>query len=542
DVAFESLAALSLDRILKGQQVYIVEQLLQFGDHNLGHGELTNIIEEVYQNSTNGYSFSRASRDDFEASQELSVALEFIGHVKKEGDQSALKVELESAFELAQQLHQSENEFYATLGGSVLDSLRTLSAAFPTEEEHENPANELTPTPYTDLSDLYAKLVRPNRHDFDFDPDNRYIKRQLRMLLTKRRRELDQWLTRITYYIPEQREIFNRYKLPQDLVFLSVIESGLNPRAYSRAAAKGMWQFIYSTGKLYGLKRTYWKEERYDPVLAGQAAARHLRDLYDQFRDWELAIAAYNSGAGRVLSAIRRGRSRNFWKIRRYLPRETRDYVPIFYAMLSILKNPREYGIRRVQHVEPIQYDVVTLPEATDLQVLAQCARSSVKELRHLNPSLRRNTSPPEKDFAFRVPKGSGATFKAKYAALDVSQRRLASSTHRVKHGETLFDIALAYGMDHKQLAALNNMGNSRTIYPDQVLKVPANSGRRLASANLDPNRYEKLLYTVQSGDTLSEIAEYKFKTRASQLRRWNDLSYYDKIYPGQKLVVWVKK
>lgn len=543
DLAFESLATLSLDRILQGRQVYMVEQLTEYGDHELTRTELVNIIEEVYRNSTNGYDFSAASRNDFVSGRELSVTLDFMRHVKKDNDPLTLKVELESALELAEQLRQSENEFYATLGGSVLDSLRALTSVLPAEEKPETRPVRIADGKEIDLEKLYEKLVRPSRNDFDFDPNNRYVKRQVQVLLTRRSKELRKWLARITYYMPEQREIFARHRLPKDLVFLSVIESGLNPRAYSRAAAKGMWQFIHSTGKLYGLKRTYWKEERYDPTLAGEAAARHLKDLYRDFGDWELAIAAYNSGAGRVSSAIRRARSRNFWKARRYLPRETRDYVPLLYAMLAILKHPEDYNIKEIKHLAPIQYDTIELPQSTDLDILAACAGTDVKEIRHLNPSLLKHATPPEKDFALRIPKGASTNFEAKYAQLDVYQRQPIHATHKVKRGESLFEIAVRYGISHRQLAALNNMGKNRTIYPGQVLKIPAdNAEKRIASVNLDSKYYRKHVYTVQNGDTLGEIAENKFKTRASQLRRWNDLSYYDKIYPGQRLVVWVKK
>ena len=433
DLVFSSLATLIRSNVLAGQDVALITQLHKFVEDSINEKQLILIIEDIYRNSTNGYDFSISSRQDFETSKRLSVAMDFIHFIKEENDLFALRTELEAAIEIAEQLRQSENEFYATLGENILDSLVFESSIFPFEAEPETVEKVQMDKAF---SSLYLKLVRPDTFDFKFNVNNKYIKRQIKMLTKNRRYELNNWLARITKYIPKQREIFNANNLPKDLVFLSVIESGLNPRAHSRKAAKGLWQFIYSTGKSYGLKRNLWKDDRYDPVLSGNAAVQHLSDLYKRFKSWELAIAAYNSGVGRVSSAIRKGKSRNFWMIRKYLPRETREYVPLFYAVLIIIKNPRKYNINKIEYLPPIQYNSVNLTRSTDLDILAKCAGCKEDDIKQLNPSLLRNVTPPGRKFVLRTPIGSGQAFQTAYKNLKIFNKQALYKKHRVKRGE----------------------------------------------------------------------------------------------------------
>ena len=473
DLAFESLATLSRSKILEGKSASLIQQLSEFTSISLPDSQLTSMIEEIYQNSTNGYDFSASNRNDFEASQQLAVAIDFFRFYYTNDDTFSARSELENAVEIAEQLSQSENEFYATLGTGILDSLRSkLSLILPDESEEETvEPREILPT--TAFSNLYWELVRPAVYDFDFDLENIQVKRQIEILTSERKDELNKWLARITRYLPEQRKIFNNNKLPQDIIFLSVIESGLNPRANSRKAAKGLWQFIYSTGRLYNLQRTLWHDDRYDPTVAGHAAAQHLRDLYAEFKSWELAIAAYNSGAGRISSAIRKAKSRSFWDIQRYVPRETRDYLPLFYAVLMIVKEPHKYGIEQISHLKPFEYDLAILPRPTDLKILAKCANASVLELRQLNPSLLRHSTPPVKAFNLRIPVGSTEKFQHAYAKLKMFQEQPLYAIHRVRKGENLFKIARKYGISQQTLLTMNNLNNPNRIYIGQRLKIP---------------------------------------------------------------------
>ncbi len=360
---------------------------------------------------------------------------------------------------------------------------------------------------------------------------------------TKRRNEFDIWLTRYMRYRDLVQTILKEHELPEELEFLALIESGMNPRAYSRANASGMWQFIYSTGKKYGLNRTWYVDERRDPVKATHAACEYLKDLYEEFDDWYLALAAYNSGAGRVRRGIQLHNTRDFWQLRS-LPRETRDYIPYFLAAALICRNPEQYGFT-LPEVEPFAFDEVELEKSADLNVLAKCCDISVNALRDLNPELRQSATPADGIYFLKIPKGSTRAFLEAYNALPDDQRFAPQYiVHRVRRGESLWTISKKYRVSIHDLAAVNKIKNRHRIQIGQKLTIPIQSVRSgsatiASGTSQGPPGTRKVVYTVKRGDTLGQIAE-DYHTRASYIRRWNGLRYKQFIYPGQKLVLWV--
>ena len=240
--------------------------------------------------------------------------------------------------------------------------------------------------------------------------------------------------------------IFKEEGVPQDLIYLAQAESGFQPLALSRAGARGMWQFMAGSGALYGLERNWWVDDRQDPEKATRAAARHLKDLYKQFGDWYLAMAAYNSGASTVQHAVERTGYADFWELyqRGVLPKETRNYVPIILAETIMAKNPEHYGLQRVAPDPAPQMDQVTIDYPVDLRLVAECVDTSVNYLQELNPSLLRMTTPKDQSFTLNLPAGSREKYEAAMTAIPPDMRTWWRY-HHVEYGDTLASIAHKY-------------------------------------------------------------------------------------------------
>ena len=223
------------------------------------------------------------------------------------------------------------------------------------------------------------------------------------------RQSFSTYLKRSAKYIDPMRDILKNEGLPQDLVYLALIESGYNPFAYSRAHAMGPWQFLAGTGRMYGLRRDTWVDERRDPMKSTEAAASYLQNLYEIFDDWYLVLAAYNSGQYRVLKAMREAQSHDYWVLD--LPSQTEDYVPRFLAATIIAKNPTDYGFH-IEYEDPLDHEVIFVPGKTDLKNAAACLGCEVDLLRELNPELKRLVTPPyDSEYPLRIPRGSKEIF-----------------------------------------------------------------------------------------------------------------------------------
>ncbi len=290
-------------------------------------------------------------------------------------------------------------------------------------------------------------------------------------------------------YRPMIQRILDEEGLPQELLHLAQAESGFIPRAVSRKAAGGMWQFLIWRGQQYGLMQTRYTDERMDPEKATRAAARHLRDLYSEFGDWYLAIAAYNCGPGVVERAVERTGYADFWELRSrgVLPAETTNYVPIILAMTIMEKNPGEYGLDTVQYDRPLEYDTVETTAVTSLALVSDITDAPLSELAALNPAILKGMTP--ENYSLRVPKGTGNQLSATLQLIP-SERRASWRMHRVGSGETLAAISKRYGTTPGGIIAANNLRSPETMEGDRLLiPVPlrvesaAKSSRRPAPA-----------------------------------------------------------
>lgn len=356
----------------------------------------------------------------------------------------------------------------------------------------------------------------------------------------KGKKQFQIWLDRKHEYGGLINEILTEQELPEELVNLAMIESGLNPKAFSRASAAGIWQFIYSTGKLYDLKRDWYVDERRDPIKSTYAASAHLKDLFEEFDHWYLALAAYNSGSGRVHRAMRLHQTSDFWQLHT-LPRETRNYIPYYLAAAIIARNPEEYGFETYskKRKAPFEFDTVELEKSADLSVLARSAGTSLKTMQYYNPELRQSATPQNGPYTLRIPKGKASQFNANFNALPEDQRFAPQYiVHKVRRGESLSTISEKYKVSIHDVAAVNKIRNRHKISIGQKLTIPI---RGAYTSHDGPPGHIKVVYTVRKGDTLGHIAE-DYGTRAGKIRRWNNLAYGQYIYPGQKLVLWVKQ
>jgi membrane-bound lytic murein transglycosylase D len=235
------------------------------------------------------------------------------------------------------------------------------------------------------------------------------VKKNIVLFTEKLRERFSLWLRRSGKYLELMKGILKEKDIPEEIVFLPLIESGFNPYAYSRARAVGYWQFIASTAKKYGLKINWWMDERRDPVKSTVAAANYLKDLYEMFGSWNLAMAAYNAGEGKILKALNKTKAEDYWALlnTRYIRKETKNYVPKFIAASLIATNPESFGFEDIEYHAPLNYDKVSIESPVDLEVIAECAETSMEVIKELNPELRRWCTPPDvSEYILRVPEG----------------------------------------------------------------------------------------------------------------------------------------
>ncbi|MDA3822624.1 MAG: transglycosylase SLT domain-containing protein [Bacteroidales bacterium] len=334
---------------------------------------------------------------------------------------------------------------------------------------------------------------------------NRLVKNYINVYTKKRRDQVRHMLAISDYYFPMFEQVFDLYDIPYELKYLAIIESAMNPRAVSRAGAVGTWQFMYSTGRSYGLRINSLVDERRDPLKATHSAATFLKDLYGIYGDWTLALAAYNCGPGNVNKAIRRsGGKRDFWEIYYYLPRETRGYVPAFIAAAYTMNYYKEHNLYRSQFDITLQTDTLFINDKLHLKQVAEVLDIPVKELRDLNPQYRYDIIP--------------ATRKEIYI--------LTLPAANISSFIDLQDSIMAY----KDSVFFNN---------EKLITSPSkvNSYQQV---DLPASKYDKLYYTVKSGDALGLIADW-YDVRLSDVRYWNNISR-NMIRSGQKLVIYKPK
>jgi membrane-bound lytic murein transglycosylase D len=316
------------------------------------------------------------------------------------------------------------------------------------------------------------------------------------------------------------------------------VESLFKPQAYSRARARGIWQFVKGTARLYGLKVGWWLDERLDYRKATRSAALCLKDLYEQFGSWYLALAAYNGGPGRVARVIQRYGEMDYWTMakRRLLPRETRNFVPSILAAIIISRNPGRYGFV-VESEPPLEFETVSLDYQVDLAVIAESIGVPLQTMMVLNPELQRGVTPFETEsYQLKVPPGTSDLLTQQLAKIP-PEKRLRLKHHRVRQGETLSHISARYGVSIRGIAEVNRIRNIHRLRLGQDLIIPLTERGATGSAESRKKALKAGKHTVRQGDSLYRIARL-YGVALDDLFRWNNIRPGEHIHPGQQISI----
>lgn len=364
-----------------------------------------------------------------------------------------------------------------------------------------DPLSKLVLTPEeqnVDPGDVAGLEVAKNALDFPIET-NPTIQQFINYFQGRGRSTMEAGLRRSGQFMQMARKIFREEGVPEDIIYLGQVESAWRPPAMSRVGASGLWQFMPGTGQGYGLRQTAWIDERNGFEKATQASARYLKDLYNHFGDWELAMAAYNTGQGNIDRAIARAGSKSYWKIFPYIAQETRNYVPSILATMLIAKNPAKYGFPSIRPDAPLAYDIVQVPSATSLSVIAQATSVSVDYIRMLNPELRRDTTPRGEAYNVRIPAGRANQFVAALKGIPIEKRdapannvELTSYTRakaatttttpatpglmkiKARAGDTPAKLAVRYNVSAEEVAKMNNTSVDAELQAGQEVKLPS--------------------------------------------------------------------
>jgi membrane-bound lytic murein transglycosylase D len=449
------------------------------------------------------------------------------GHLEaaKQNFDSAFNLLLGSGFDLRSSSDDRlERELDRILDGINGLELAALQQGDGFAEQKSEPApideaNELTPAVDQNVKAKAEAEIKSTHSDLPLMMTDQ-VAGYINYFSNRGRGTFEHALARSGRYEDMIRRVLQEQGVPQELIYLAQAESGFHPLAVSRAGARGMWQFMGSRAKGYGLEHSWWVDDRQDPEKATRAAARHLKDLYNQFGDWYLAMAAYNSGPGTVQSAVKRTGYADFWELydRNVLPKETRNYVPIIVAVTIMAKNPAQYGLDSVVKEKPVAYDTVKIGYPIDLRLAAECVDATAEDLLDLNPSLLRLTTPKDRDFELHLPSGTADKFQTAVASIPVD-KRVWWRYHKVQGGETLAAIARTYHTTPKAIAEANDL-NGDALAPETRLVIPIAPGKQT-----DTSTYAHAIthYKVRQGDTVESVAE-NFGVSAKMLRTWNHL------------------
>jgi membrane-bound lytic murein transglycosylase D len=467
-------------------------------------GDLIARVEKEYQ----------AGQDNYKA-----------GHLEaaKQNFDSAFNQLLGSGFDL-----ESDDRLQAELN-RILDGVNELEFAAlqqgdgfseqPSEPAPIDEANEATPAVDENVKAKAEAEIKSTRSDLPLMMTDQ-VAGYINYFSNRGRGTIERALARSGQYEDMMRRTLKQEGVPQDLIYLAQAESGFHPMAVSRAGARGIWQFMASRAKGYGLERNWWMDDRQDPEKATRAAARHLHDLYNQFGDWYLAMAAYNSGPGTVQNAVKRTGYADFWELyrRNVLPKETRNYVPIILAVTIMAKNPEQYGLASVVKEKPVPYDTVKINYPIDLRLVAECVDVAASDLQELNPSLLRLTTPKDHEFDLHLPAGTRDKFQSAVASIPVD-KRVWWRYHKVQAGETLASIARTYHTAPKSIAQANDLDDD-ALAPESRLIIPIAPGKQT-----DISTYSRAItrYKIRKGDTVESVAE-NLGVSAKMIRSWNRL------------------
>ena len=449
------------------------------------------------------------------------------GHLEaaKQNFDSAFNQLLGSGFDLRSSSDDRlERELDRLLDGVNSLELAALQQGDGFAEQKSEPApideaNELTPTVDENIKAKAEAEIKSTHSDLPLVMTDQ-VAGFINYFSSRGRGTLERALARSGRYEEMIRRVLREQGVPQELIYLAQAESGFHPLAVSRAGARGMWQFMGSRAKGYGLERSWWVDDRQDPEKATRAAAHHLKDLYNQFGDWYLAMAAYNSGPGTVQSAVKRTGYADFWQLynRNVLPKETRNYVPIIVAVTIMAKNPAQYGLDSVVKDKPVPYDTVKIDYPIDLRLAAECVDVTTEDLLDLNPSLLRLTTPKDREFDLHLPAGTVDKFQAAVASIP-TDKRVWWRYHKVQGSETLASIARTYRTTPKAIAEANDLSDD-DLAPEARLIIPIAAGKQ---SDTSTYAHATTRYKVRKGDTVESVAE-NFGVSAKMIRGWNHI------------------
>jgi membrane-bound lytic murein transglycosylase D len=383
---------------------------------------------------------------------------------------------------------------------------------------------------------------------FPQDTESKKIKKWIDFYTQKRRDSAQMYLDRSTEYIDDVKKIFRHFNLPEDLAYIPLAESGFSPFAHSFAKAIGLWQFIPSTGRVFGLNSNWWEDERKNVIKSTIAAAQFYMYLYNRLNDWDLVLAGYNCGHVRILKSIKKHKTNNFWSLHS-LPKETKDYVPRVRALISIGKEPEKYGF--AVEKELFRHDTVMLDSCVNLNVIALSAGINYEEIKRLNPHLRQWCLPPySKDYSVVIPAHSKIRFRENYSKYSIEDKYPVSS-YKVKKGDSVEKISEKFKINPEGVTDLNELTKNKLI-PGQVIKVlepPVKEAwfndfnKKYLTYNDGEEYYKggkkRIIYKVKNGDNLSVISQ-KHKIKLAKLKAWNKIGKDNKILTGQNLVIYL--
>jgi membrane-bound lytic murein transglycosylase D len=420
-------------------------------------------------------------------------------------------------------LHESDRvaEGLKKLAATALQPAESVSEPLKTEPAPIDEANAVTDIPVDpSLKAKASAELKATHSDLPLMMTDQVAGYINYFSSNRGRGTLERGLTRSGRYRTMIEGILKEEGVPQDLIYLAQAESGFHPYAVSRAGARGIWQFMGSRARAYDLHRDYWMDERQDPEKSTRAAAHHLRDLYNQFGDWYLAMAAYNSGPGTVQSAVKRTGYADFWELyrRNVLPKETRNYVPIILAVTIMAKNPSQYGLDTIVPDPKMEYDTVTINYPVDLRLVAECVDVTQEELQDLNPSLLRMTTPKGR-FDLHLPVGTVEKYQAAITPIP-ADKRLWWRYHQIAPGETLMSVARGNHTTIKAIADANQLDASADLDTGARLILPLAPGKH-PSGDVETYAKHLTVYRIRKGETLQTVAD-NLGVPPATLRRWN--------------------